>query len=466
MSLINQLIIRVPKWTISWVLFTMDCAVGFLAIKYVFNDVIGSFQQPFWLLFGITHCMWGLIFWFSNLYRGDPMVSRFGETENLVRITLIPMITGIFFLGIDIDMAPITATLIIRYWVMFTAFTVGNRWIIRSFQKYLLRKGFGQHRALIIGTGHRAKYAANNLISHEQMLFTVTGFVETIDEPETKTNLPRPILGRENDLRTIIKRNPVSDIIIALDNMEHGRVMDLVSNINGTPVSVKIVPDLYEVISGLARTEQITGLPLIDIDFKEGYWAGSGMKRVFDLIISLPLCIMLLPVWTIIAVAIKINSKGPVFYNQERLGLNSGPFMIHKFRSMVPGAEDKSGPIWASDEDPRITSMGRFLRRFRLDEIPQLINVLKGEMSLIGPRPERPFFVERLREEYPLYDRRFRMRPGITGWSQIKHPSDRDVEDVRQKLKYDFYYIENVSFNLDMKILLNTVVVVLSGKGR
>jgi len=251
-----------------------------------------------------------------------------------------------------------------------------------------------------------------------------------------------------------------------LDNMEHDRVMDLVSIINGTPVSVKIVPDLYEVISGLARTEQITGLPLIDIDFKEGYWAGSGMKRVFDLIISLPLCIMLLPVWTIISVAIKINSKGPVFYNQERLGLNSEPFMIHKFRSMVQGAEDKSGPIWASDGDHRITSMGRFLRRFRLDEIPQLINVLKGEMSLIGPRPERPFFVERLREEYPLYDRRFRMRPGITGWSQIKHPSDRDVEDVRQKLKYDFYYIENVSFNLDMKILLNTVVVVLSGKGR
>ena len=190
------------------------------------------------------------------------------------------------------------------------------------------------------------------------------------------------------------------------------------------------------------------------------------MKRLFDLIISLPLCIMLLPVWTIISVAIKINSKGPVFYNQERLGLNSEPFMIHKFRSMVQGAEDKSGPIWASDGDHRITSMGRFLRRFRLDEIPQLINVLKGEMSLIGPRPERPFFVERLREEYPIYDRRFRMRPGITGWSQIKRPSDRDVEDVRQKLKYDFYYIENVGFNLDMKILLNTVVVVLSGKGR
>jgi len=376
------------------------------------------------------------------------------------------MITGIFILGIDINMAPITATLIIRYWVMFTAFTVGNRWIVRSFQKYLLRKGFGQHRALIIGTGHRAKYAAHNLISHEQMLFTVTGFIETGDEPEAQSSLPRPILGGEQDLRTILRKNPVSDIVIALDNMEHARVMDLVSIINGTPVSVKIVPDLYEVISGLARTEQITGLPLIDIDFKEGYWAGSGMKRVFDLIISLPLCIMLLPVWTIISVAIKINSKGPVFYNQERLGLNSEPFMIHKFRSMIQGAEDKSGPIWASDGDPRITSMGRFLRRFRLDEIPQLINVLKGEMSLIGPRPERPFFVERLREEYPLYDRRFRMRPGITGWSQIKHPSDRDVEDVRQKLKYDFYYIENVSFNLDMKIILNTVVVVLSGKGR
>ena len=133
---------------------------------------------------------------------------------------------------------------------------------------------------------------------------------------------------------------------------------------------------------------------------------------------------------------------------------------------MVHGAEDESGPIWALDDDPRITSMGRFIRRFRLDEIPQLFNVLKGEMSLIGPRPERPFFVEKLREEFHLYDRRFRMRPGITGWSQIKHPSDRDVEDVRQKLKYDFFYIENISFNLDMKILLSTLMVVLFGKGR
>jgi len=466
MSLINQLIIRVPKWTVSWVLFAFDSIAGFLSMKYVFMDVLDSFQQPFWILFGITQCAWGTIFWFSNLYRGDPTVSRFSETENLVRITLILMIAGVFFLGINVDMGPITAPLMIRYWMYFTTITIVNRWIVRSLQKQLLRRGFGQHRALIIGTGHRAEYAAYSLINHEQKLFTVTGFIEMGKDARIHNNLPRPILGKEKELRTIIKKNPVSDVIIALDNMKHDRVMDLISVINGTPVSVKIVPDLYEVISGLARTEQITGLPLIDIDFKEGKWVGSGMKRAFDLAISLPILLGFLPIWAMIAVVIKINSKGPVFYNQERLGLNSEPFRIHKFRSMVHGAEDESGPIWALDDDPRITSMGRFIRRFRLDEIPQLFNVLKGEMSLIGPRPERPFFVEKLREEFPLYDRRFRMRPGITGWSQIKHPSDRDVEDVRQKLKYDFFYIENISFNLDMKILLSTLMVVLFGKGR
>ena len=172
------------------------------------------------------------------------------------------------------------------------------------------------------------------------------------------------------------------------------------------------------------------------------------------------------PFWCIISILIKIDSSGPVLYKQYRIGENNTTFTIRKFRSMLYNAEKDSGPVWVADEDPRITRVGAWLRRFRLDEIPQLINVIKGEMSIIGPRPERPFFIDKLMQEFPFYYRRHKVRPGITGWSQIKQPYDRDIDDVRKKLKYDFYYIENLSFSLDIKILASTFWVMLSGKGR
>ena len=207
-------------------------------------------------------------------------------------------------------------------------------------------------------------------------------------------------------------------------------------------------------------------MPLIEVNFQESKWSSSGMKRSLDFIFSLATLIICFPIFIFIGIIIKLNSKGPIIYSQERLGYLGVPYKIYKFRSMVVDAEDESGPVWALDDDPRITSVGKILRKYRIDELPQFINVFLGQMSLIGPRPERPYFIEKLKERFPLYERRFRVRPGITGWSQIKHPSDLEEEDVKQKLRYDFYYIENLSFNLDLKILISTIVVVLSGKGR
>ncbi|MEC7890329.1 MAG: sugar transferase, partial [Pseudomonadota bacterium] len=195
-------------------------------------------------------------------------------------------------------------------------------------------------------------------------------------------------------------------------------------------------------------------------------WSSSGMKRLLDFTLSLAAIILLVPFSILIGIIIKLTSKGPIIYSQERLGYKGIPYDIYKFRSMVVDAEQDSGPVWTQDDDPRVTSVGKILRKYRIDELPQLINVFLGEMSLIGPRPERPFFIEKLKEKFPLYERRFRVRPGITGWSQIKHPSDIKEEDVRQKLRYDFYYIENLSLNLDLKIFASTIAVILSGKGR
>jgi lipopolysaccharide/colanic/teichoic acid biosynthesis glycosyltransferase len=167
----------------------------------------------------------------------------------------------------------------------------------------------------------------------------------------------------------------------------------------------------------------------------------------------------------LVAVFIKLDSPGPVLYRQDRVGKNGKPFSLVKFRSMHADAEEKSGPVWAARRDPRVTRLGKIIRRLHIDEVPQFINVLRGDMSLVGPRPERAFFVERLATELPLYKRRLKVRPGITGWAQVKHKYDESIEDVKVKLKYDLFYIENMSWRMDLKILFNTFYVMLLGKG-
>ena len=376
------------------------------------------------------------------------------------------MTTCIFLLGIDINLGPVKSQYIIRYWILFSLLTILNRWVIRSIQKFLLKKGFGQHNVIVIGSGKRSSFVTEKLLNHQQKLYRVLGYIKTDSEKDESENEISGFLGKEKDMKDIIAQNPISDIVIALDVMDHDHILKLISIINGSPISIKIVPDLYEVISGLARTEQISGLPLIEVNFQESKWSSSGMKRALDFLLSTITLIVFSPLFILIGIIIKINSKGPIIYSQKRLGYRGRSYNIYKFRSMVADAEEESGPVWTLDDDPRITSIGKILRKYRIDELPQFINVFLGQMNIIGPRPERPYFIEKLKEKFPLYERRFRVRPGITGWSQIKHPSDTKEEDVRQKLRYDFYYIENLSFNLDLKIFASTIAVVLSGRGR
>ncbi len=206
-------------------------------------------------------------------------------------------------------------------------------------------------------------------------------------------------------------------------------------------------------------------MPLIDIMPELMPEWEKKLKRLLDVLTSLIILIITLPVIIITAIAIKLESRGPVFFKQERSGMNGAIFRIIKFRSMYEDAEKHTGPIWSSKDDPRVTGVGKIIRRVRIDELPQMINVLKGEMSIVGPRPERPFFVEKLSQEIPYYKRRLKVRPGITGWAQVKHKYDESVEDVKIKLRYDLFYIENMSLRMDFKIIMRTIFVVLFGQG-
>jgi len=230
-------------------------------------------------------------------------------------------------------------------------------------------------------------------------------------------------------------------------------------------VTIYMVPSLMDVITGHLKTHQIFGIPLLVLlQDHMAPWEAQ-VKRLMDIIVSTGILCFGAPFWLAVAAAIRINSPGPMIYKQLRVGRNGKNFIMFKFRSMYQDAEKRSGPTWASKDDPRITPVGKFIRKTRLDEIPQFWNVFKGEMSLVGPRPERPYFVEQLKTEIPWYIRRIKMKPGITGWAQVKHKYDASIEDVKQKVMYDLYYFENMSVTLDIKIILNTFLVVLTGKG-
>ncbi|MBK8984284.1 MAG: exopolysaccharide biosynthesis polyprenyl glycosylphosphotransferase [Ignavibacteria bacterium] len=265
-------------------------------------------------------------------------------------------------------------------------------------------------------------------------------------------------------MKRIIKEKDISEILIALEPNEKEKLIDIIRYCSDEKVNMKILPDMYEIVSGMAKTNQIYGVPLIEVMPDIMSPAGQLTKRLIDISISGITLILLSPLLLLVSILIKMTSKGPVFYKQERVGKKSEIFTIYKFRSMVIYSEEY-GPEWSGENDPRITKFGKLIRKLYIDEIPQMYNVLKNEMSLIGPRPERPFFVEQLKKEIPYYYKRLSIKPGITGWAQIKHKYDTSVDDVKSKLQFDFYYIENMSLKLDFKIMINTIIVIILMKG-
>jgi len=415
----------------------------------------------------IIQSIWILLFYFSNLYDSRATLSRFEEVLRIVPLiyfTLVIIITMDIF---QFSIIEIEYKKIFIYGLIFASSLLINRFIIHSIQKVLLMKNFGLKDIIILGVNRRGLDVYNSLQSHSHHGLNVIGFIKGYDDPEKfEGNLPLPILGHESKIHEIIDESNVKDLIIALDKPTSERVLKTIVNINGASISLKVVPDMYEVVMGMARTNQLVGVPLIDINLNIDTFYSKRLKRGFDILLSITGLILLTPIWLLLMVLIKIDSKGPIFYKQKRCGKNNKHFNIIKFRSMIIDAEDETGPIWSGLEDNRITRLGKFLRRLHLDETPQLINILKGDMAIVGPRPERPYFIKKLIREYPFYQRRLKIRPGITGWAQIKQPFDTTLKDVRQKLKFDFYYIENLSFRLDVKIMINTVWVVFWGHSR
>jgi exopolysaccharide biosynthesis polyprenyl glycosylphosphotransferase len=283
------------------------------------------------------------------------------------------------------------------------------------------------------------------------------------DQQLGSTGLPR--IGKWTDLRRVIGDNQVEEAIIAVESSEHEHISRIINELEGTNVRIKVIPDMYDIMAGSVKMTSIFGAPLIEVNPQIMPAWQFALKRLVDLVFSGVALLLLSPLLLVIAALVRASGPGPTFFRQERVGRFGRPFRIIKFRSMVADAE-QAGPQLSSSTDPRITPIGRFLRRTRLDELPQFWNVLKGDMSLVGPRPERQFFIDRIMEVAPHYRHLHKVRPGITSWGQVKFGYAENVEQMVRRLKYDILYIENMSLAVDLKILAYTVIIMLKGDGK
>jgi Undecaprenyl-phosphate glucose phosphotransferase len=340
--------------------------------------------------------------------------------------------------------------------VLNVLFTYASREIVRELLERRWRAGIGLKRILIAGAGDLGRMVADRMLQHREMGYQVVGFVDDRAGGDHIGYRGLPLLGTLSEVGEIAQRERVDHLYVALPLEEHAKLLDLMEVASRECIDIKVVPDLLQFIALRARLEDLDGLPIINVNDVPLEGFNTIVKRAIDIVLSTAAVLVLIIPCGIIAALVKLTSHGPVFYRQERMGLDGMAFTVYKFRSMTQDAEDSTGPIWAREDDPRTTTLGRWLRRFDLDELPQFWNVLKGDMSIVGPRPERPFFVEQFKHRIPQYMLRHKVKAGITGWAQVN--GWRGNTSLEKRIEYDLYYIEHWSVSLDLKIMWLTVV--------
>jgi len=345
-------------------------------------------------------------------------------------------------------------------WGLFLVCNIALGYLSRKFIREALERrwiaGVGLRRVLIAGAGDLGRMVADKILEHRELGYQIIGFVDDRAGGDHLGYRGLPLLGPLADAAEVAARERVDHLYVALPLEEHMKLLDLVESTSREGVDVKVVPDLLQFIALRARLEDLDGVPVINLNDVPLQGVNAFVKRALDIAISFAaLAVMFVP-GVIIAWLIKRDSPGPAFYHQERMGLDGKQFSVYKFRTMPVTAEERTGPVWADEDDPRCTPVGRWLRRHDLDEWPQFWNVLKGDMSIVGPRPERPFFVEQFKHRIPQYMLRHKVKAGITGWAQVN--GWRGNTSLEKRIEYDLYYIENWSVSLDLKIMWLTLV--------
>ena len=366
-----------------------------------------------------------------------------------VTLTTVLLVAATFF----IRSVSYSRLVMLIFWGVDLVLVFGVRLGIREVLRQLRRRGRFLRHVLIVGAGPLGREVAETLRGHPELGLRVAGFLDD-HLPVGERVEGREVLGGYNAVHSVVQSHRVSQIFVALPLEAHQQLMKILNALEGELVDIKVVPDILQFITLRSAVEELDGLPIIGLSESPITGWPRLAKRLLDLSCASLGLLLLSPLMALIALAIKLSSPGPVFYRQERMGLDGRRFLMYKFRTMIERAEDETGPIWAAPHDTRRIQVGSILRRLSLDELPQLLNVIMGEMSLVGPRPERPYFVDQFKARVPQYMLRHKVKSGMTGWAQVN--GWRGQSSIERRIEYDLYYIENWSLAFDLKILILT----------
>jgi exopolysaccharide biosynthesis polyprenyl glycosylphosphotransferase len=436
-------------------------AAWFLRFRFQIVPVTKGVPESaaYWRLLPILALVWPVVYSFHGLYRPRRGHSRSEEAFMIFSATALAVVllAGIATFYREFSYSRLV---LVIFFFCDVPFVVVARLLVRARWESNWGRGIGVKRAVVVGAGRLGRSVVDRLVDHPEAGMTAAVLLD--DDPDLQGRSYRgvPIAGPTSDSARWISDGRADTVFLALPLEAHRRTLDLVGDAVRSGGEVRVVPDLLQHITFRAGLEDWDGLPVVHLtETPVSGWSGM-IKRLIDLMLAAAGLVLLLPFLPVIAVAIKLSGKGPVLYSQERMGLDGRPFRMWKFRTMRVDAEDETGAVWARENDPRRTAAGAFFRRWSIDELPQLWNVLKGEMSLVGPRPERPEFVAEFKSKFPQYMLRHRVRSGMTGWAQVH--GWRGNTSLAKRIEYDLFYIENWSLALDVRILWMTLVQDLS----